>query len=85
MKDFDVEVPTNTIENDVKPPTFEDSEVFSTDEALIDYPETVDPLSLDEMRLANAEDLECKTYTATICLTKFPFDFDKELTLRYVL
>lgn len=80
----DIGVPTLSISSDVKPPTFDNSEVLLPEDELIGHPDIVDPLSLDEIRVAQVEDLESQNYATSIGLTKSPFDIDKDgVLVRY--
>lgn len=49
MEPFGLEVPNFVIENDVEPPTFDDSKVYQYDEALISHPETVENFLLHDV------------------------------------
>ena len=79
----DVEVPVLSlpilaIEDDVNPMTFDDKELGITDGQLKDFPEPVEPISLQEMLVAQQDDFECQTYAYAVGLPSSPFDFNKD-------
>lgn len=55
-----IEVPTLAIETDVNPPTFEDAQIGLSYDVLAVHHDAVEPFSLDDIRIAQAEDLECQ-------------------------
>lgn len=53
----DIQVPTLAIETDIDLPMFDDSKICLPDDLLTDHPDSVQPLSLDDIRISQAEDL----------------------------